>query len=407
VIVASLLFVEALLHLLTLVGVLPVNRYITPWFYQKSNATYSFDKYGAPISVGGFKTYWQYGIPPRPQFFDEKGYRPIDSKRFLMESEKIGFFGDSFTEGLQVDDSETFPRITETKLRLRRKDTHCFNFGIGGTATYHQYLRFLTISEDIKLDHAILCFLPINDVLGNHERLGKPFEFYKAPYLTLRQGKFEEIRQADSGTVRKKLSFKRKTIGSFFISRVFSYGPHVTLSVFLNYLSRSKEDEKEKTNNYSIERAEELNKSGIWVGSRSSWLNVFNPPNSEDWEEAWTITEEVLRRFATATKNKSIRFSVVLVAGNLQIDFDDVEKRPNWVKGCDFSYPNRRLKEFCDQNGIECFNSLPFFLETKERLNLEPPNFCWKTDGHYNQVGHLTMAEFLCGSVFKDNQGKE
>jgi hypothetical protein len=61
----------------------------------------------------------------------------------------------------------------------------------------------------------------------------------------------------------------------------------------------------------------------------------------------------------------------------------------------DFTFPNRRLMKFCESHGLTCYDSLPFFLETAKTLKLKPPFFAWKYDGHYAQIGHTTMGEYL------------
>ena len=83
--------------------------------------------------------------------------------------------------------------------------------------------------------------------------------------------------------------------------------------------------------------------------------------------------------------------TVVIVADSLQIDPTMLDAAV--ASRCDFEYPNRRLKQFCKNNGIVCLDSLPFFLERKR--SLKPPYFSWEHDGHYSQVGHRTMADFL------------
>lgn len=358
---------ETMLHALTYLGVVPYIPLITPACYTKETVKLVVDKYGCPIFVDGQKVYRQIGIPAQPLRLDAEGYRPIDAQRFDSPNDKIGFFGDSFTEGLQVDDSETFPRLMEKRFRQKGKSTICFNFGIGGTGTYHQYLRYLTVSERTHLNDVVLCFFPQNDVLNNHERLGVPFELPRSPYLAVRNGEFVEVRpDADTTHINRRLSWLRSTIGMSF----FATGIYRGAILLITDAKKRKKD--------------------VWE-ERASWLGVYGPPLSADWEEAWTITEEILLRFARGAKERNSRFTVVIVADSLQIDPSMLA--PEAAARCDFEYPNRRLVQFCEKNGIVCLDSLPFFLERKRWLN--PPYFSWKHDGHYAQLGHQTMADFL------------
>lgn len=367
------IFVEILLHLLTLVHILPRNLIVTPAIYTRSTVKYQFDANGSPIFVDGTKAYRQIGIPLQTRQLDADGYYPVDVERFGSPQRKVGFFGDSYVAGLQVKDSETFPRVLEQLLQEANEDVACLNFGIGGTGTYHQYLRYLTTADQTALDDVVLCFFPQNDVLNNHQQLGKAFELPQVPYL-LRQGEtFVETQpEQDVTAINERLGLLRATIGNSFVGS----GLYRTLKLI-------RTDAKQR-------------KAGVWE-SREIWLGVYGEPVSQEWQDAWAITEEVLIRLARATEERGSNLIVLLVADSLQI-FDAALLAPDVAASCDFEYPNRRLTAFCAEQGITCLDSLPFFLERKE--GLEYPYFSWEHDGHYSQLGHRTMAEFLASTRY-------
>ena len=372
------LCVEAILHTSTYFGILPYIPNLTPSLYTGETVKYRMDKYGCPIFVNGYKVYQQWGIPARPVLLDSNGYRPADAKRFGSSDHKIGFFGDSYVEGLQVHDSETFPRLIEAHLKQEGKNEVCFNFGVGGTGTYHHYLRYLTVSEQTRLDDVVLCFLPQNDVLNNHERLGKPFELPNAPYFVIQGGVFtdpdgwqddltQKRPELDTTHINRRVGLLRATVGTSFVATgVYRLGKRLIT-----------DGRKRKAN--------------VWK-MRSSWLGVYGEPLNEDWWGAWELTEEVLLRFAKAVKAKNGRFTLLIVADSLQIT-DAALLNPDIAAAYDFEYPNKRLREFCEQHDIVCLDALPFFLEKKPTL--EYPYFSWEYDGHYSKIGHQTMTDFL------------
>ena len=370
-VVLAWLLVEILLHILTLTGLLPYLATVTPPCYTQETVQFKLDAHGSPIFVNGNKVYRQIGIPPRPLALDADGFRPIDAARLHQTGHKIAFFGDSYTEGLQVADSETFPRLLESHHQKQGRSTICFNFGVGGTGTYHQYLRYLTVAEQTHFDDVVLCFLPQNDVLNNHEKLGELFALPQVPYLTIRDGDFVEVHgDIDTALINRRLNRIRSTVGYSFVA-----------TAFYRLYTRLKTDAQQR-------------KSDIWR-HRNSWLAVYGPPPNKDWEAAWNITEEAIRRFADAVKKRSSRFTLLIVADSLQIA-DSTVLDASVVAECDFAYPNRRLTQFCETNDITCLDSLPFFLERKPALN--PPYFSWQHDGHYSRVGHQTMVEFLAST---------
>lgn len=53
----------------------------------------------------------------------------------LSASTTILFLGDSLSEGLGVDESQSFPRVVEFKLREKKQDVQIINGGVSGATT--------------------------------------------------------------------------------------------------------------------------------------------------------------------------------------------------------------------------------------------------------------------------------
>ncbi len=74
---------------------------------------------------------------------------------------RIALIGDSFTEGLQVDSYETFPYILENTLTTTLGSTTpvtVYNYGVGGTATFLQILRYREHIRPYDMDVVGLIF---------------------------------------------------------------------------------------------------------------------------------------------------------------------------------------------------------------------------------------------------------
>lgn len=365
--------VETALNGLTLIGILPVNDILSPWFYKPivQRASSQFDTYGSPISVSGYKIkFTDRGLVGPPVYYDERGYRSADSSRFMSMNYKVGVFGDSYTEGLLVDDAETYPRVLDQLLESNgREDIDIYNFGVGGTGTYHQFLRYLTVSEDVDLNLVILGFLPGNDVLNNYRPLGQVTELPGSPYYDPARGSVSRPRPSDpNGKIKAGALTKRifeYTVGSSFVGRAVYFGPMlVRTRVF-----------------------------GVWLPTgESSQFGVYKTPSIE-WEKAWKITEEIILKFAAVAHDKDDDFVVLIVADWLQIANGlGSNIAPG---GYSYSYPNQRIIAFCESHTLRCYDSLPFFIERGRALNLAFPFYSWIYDGHYARIGHKTMAEYL------------
>ena len=105
------------------------------------------------------------------------GFKPVWSNRHA--STRIGFFGDSFTEGLWVAPSKTFASLVAQQL-----DTGAVNFGVNGYSTLEMQWCLEQFAEQHRLTHAAFFLFP-NDV---HAYYG---DVLKNP--TLFKGEFQEV----------------------------------------------------------------------------------------------------------------------------------------------------------------------------------------------------------------------
>ena len=372
---ASLLvcfIIELICHLLTSIGWLPYSIF-TPTIYTRETVKYQLDPNGSPIFTDGQKVYRQPTVPIKIRDYDIEGFAPEDTLRFNKTpttNYQIGFFGDSYTEGLQVNRQQTFPHLIEQYLENqpnKQNPTICFNFAVGGTGTYHQYLLYLTVSKKTKLNEVVVCFLPQNDILNNHQKLGQPFELPKATYFSTKIDA-HTANNTDNfiKSINQRTNWLRKTVGLSFLA---SGSYRLVKRIQSNGLQR---------------------KSDIWA-IRQKWLAVYGIPSNQIWKEAWQITESILFQFQQKVVADGAKFTILLVADSLQIG-DSAILPIDLVNSLDLSYPNQRLKLWASQNGIDCLDSLPYFLAKKN--DLVYPYFSWNDDGHYSSLGHQTIADF-------------
>lgn len=368
IVLSTIIVAETLAAFLVSIAAINPDEILIVDYLKPRPALYKLDPNGSPVYVSGFRGHRD----KRRHEYDRRGYLISDVVKIKNPHlKKIGFFGDSYLEGLKVSEDQTFTSLYELENKKRNNFLSVFNFGVGGTGTYHQYLRYKTISSNVNLDHVVLFFLPQNDVLNNHPILGKPFELSNAPYFG---GKQIGDKKKSWGEI-SLTAFKRYIAKNSFIARVF-YGLFKKLEILMLEYSATPSDVPE-TKFFSIDRL--------------SWFGVFREPGSSEWKEAWQITEDVILRFNDEVNKNGQTFTIVIVADSLQI-FHDKDKK---MKQYDFKYPNNRLMNFCTRERIRCLNSLPFFLDYKDKKNLQFPFFSWKDDGHYASLGNRIMAKFL------------
>ena len=71
------------------------------------------------------------------------GYRSSREYNNLPDKKmRIAILGDSFVEGLEIEENKSFPRIIENKLNENGFNALTYNFGKRSTGTIHQYIFF-------------------------------------------------------------------------------------------------------------------------------------------------------------------------------------------------------------------------------------------------------------------------
>lgn len=95
---------------------------------------------------------------------------------------RIAFIGDSVTESLQVDYQETFPHLLETTLNMSQGITEgdrvqIFNYGVGGTGTFLQLLRYREHIRPYGMDVVGLVFYD-NDLEDNMNKINFDIDAY-------------------------------------------------------------------------------------------------------------------------------------------------------------------------------------------------------------------------------------
>lgn len=350
-----------------------------PWSYEGGRhlpiAKLKIDANGSPIFVGGYKTYLKPGLKRYYVSYDRNGYRTSERADFEAKGVKIGVFGDSFTENLQVPEGKSFSNLLENKLNRQSSNasSHVFNFGVGKTGTCEQYWRYLTVKNDVKLDYVILAFLPQNDVSDNQYQTSKRYRLVGAKHMLFENGQLKEILEP-AGSVwldRQKADLKwhcRALINhSYALSLILQLGAQAYA-------------------NFSAKKI--VNSDYLAGGNRHAWLASFGEPPNQEWRNSWAITEECILRMHHDAEKAGSTFILLILTGSMQIDhpadMDEVY---------DFRYPHSRLSQFAKTHGIRYLDTYDLFMEEKKKLTF--PYFSFTQDGHYSEVGTEFVAKLL------------
>jgi lysophospholipase L1-like esterase len=194
---------------------------------------------------------------------------------------RIALVGDSFTEGLQVEDDETVSRRLESLLRDRAE---VLNFGVSSTGTSAQLLNYRKRVRPFRPDVVILMFFAGNDVQDNLPALKQrvdPVMAAVSPYFLL-----------DSNGVLKDAPEPGRFERTSPLIRL------VGLTVVGQWA-------------YQMYQAVRVTVASTRVAAAPG---VMAP--AADLEDAWKITEQVLLRFHREVTTDGGRFGVVVIPSN-------------------------------------------------------------------------------------------
>jgi hypothetical protein len=358
VIVFFLVVLELLMHLLFFLHCLPPNPiYMTslekknqPVLGKNIESKIIVYEDNVPHRGKGPANYMQTGIPIHDVYFDEKGMK-IDQYDGPADN-IIGVFGDSFTSAEQVGQYEDFSALTETALRAAGKRVNVKNFGMDGMGTAGEYLRYRQLKEKgEKFDHVVVVMYLNNDINNNHRELNGPYEnFPKYPYFKLENGQL--VRDDHVSQV-----YEREGIKDFL--RDYSHIASTINNVRQVF----------KIKAHPFVPKENLN----------SWAGVTVPPKDKTWEDAWAITEAILKKWHEDCVKSDEKMVLVFLS-----EFWDGAV-----------YHTGRMMGFAEKNHIDYINFAPIARDYIKEHDIKDPYFQWEHDGHYNQLGHQVLSQSL------------
>jgi hypothetical protein len=125
---------------------------------------------------------------------------------------------------------------------------------------------------------------------------------------------------------------------------------------------------------------------------------VHLPPTTPEWQEAWKVTEGILRQMRDECRRRQIPFAIVTLTRGIQVmpQREVKEKFLRQLGAKDFYYPERRLSEFGKKEGIPVFNLAPVMARQAEERQVF---FHAERDslgiGHWSEEGHRVAGELI------------
>jgi hypothetical protein len=320
---------------------------------------------------------------------------------------RVAVVGDSFTEAPQVAYGQTFCAVAEHALGgckgLGGRRVQVMNFGTDAYGTAQELVTLRRHAWQYSPDLVVLAFFSGNDLRNNSTALEsdkcRPFYVFEGGELML-GGPFERSRW-------------------FYLSCMVRFESRH--SQVLNLLGDAKSDFRSKIKAMEARRrsagapkpAARAIEGGFMpaAGQQPAPLgheagledNIYNPPATPVWQDAWRVTEGLITMMARETAAHHVPLLVVTLATPPQI-YPSPTVRGYYLmtyRSTDIFYPDERIKELGEREGFEVLNLaapmqayadqhqvfLAGFKDTKLGV------------GHWNADGHRLAGELIAQKI--------
>jgi hypothetical protein len=297
---------------------------------------------------------------------------------------RIALLGDSFIEAFEVPFDSTMGEVVERRLSsLRGRPVEVLNFGEGGYGTTQEYLTLRHEVWKYSPDVVLLAVTTGNDISDNSRRLRRgnyvPYQVFRGDSLVL-----------DTSFVMAR-DYRSRTLWT---RRMLGLVKHSRLAQLINRVRHLRVKGERQQANAGGDEGDEL-------GLRDE---VQLPPATPDWQEAWKVTEGVLRLMRDECRRHRVPFAVVTLTRGIQVTPHSTEKARflQQLGAKDLYYPERRIADLGQREGIPVLNLAPSMAEEAERGHLY---FHAHGDslgvGHWNVAGHRAAGERIAAWLAK------
>lgn len=374
---------------------------------------------------------------------------------------RVAVLGDSCVEALQVEHEETFAERLERDLAacpaLGGRRVEALNFGVSGYGTAQELLTLRREAVRYRPDVVLLAFYPGNDVVNNSRVLDGN---RRRPYFVPREGAARqggsgaEAPQALGSAEKEELSVQRAPeagedgTADPAASPIRAGGPRARgdtsnpagerrlpattdlpeLALDLSFrdepgfrfrtalagrllyrladrshLIQAAKPARVAWQRWRADRRREGRPAGDEEGLDAA---IYRPPASPRWQEAWTVTETLIRTMDREATTHGARFGVVVLTSGIQVHPDPRARRAfaERLRVADLLYPDRRLEALGRRAGFPVLSLTPALqdLAIREQVYLHGfPNTAMGL-GHWNAQGHRAAARLIALWLCRD-----
>jgi hypothetical protein len=318
---------------------------------------------------------------------------------------RIAVLGDSFSEAMHVSLDQSFWSLLERKLQdcnaFPGKKIEVINFGVSGYGTAQELLTLRQKVWDYSPDLVVLAFTTYNDIYDNSRALSRTEE---VPYFVYRNG---ELVYDDS--FRNSRTYLQRDSKLNRLGRWLHNGLRVVQLIhYVQFAAKLKvTDWRNKRRMAAAARTQPAAGSTPVVRNAED-IGIDNmiyiEPRDENWQEAWRVTEGLIKHMRDDIAQKKARLLLVTLSNAIQV-YPDPAVRQRFLQhvGADsIFYPNLRLKALAEREQIDFLDlAQPMQVYADQNKVFLHGFGADLGNGHWNATGHQLAADLiaqkLCG----------
>ena len=303
---------------------------------------------------------------------------------------RIAVLGDSFAEAFQVPLEKTFWSVMERQLSAcvpgGKQKVEVLNFGVSGFSTTRELILLQTKVWQYSPDMIVLLFTPGNDVRDNSRTISR-YGRQPLPYFVFRNG---ELERDDSLITERNRSLKFRFQQSF-LGRAYMWLQTNSRTLGLVYAFRE--------GMLSPEPAKGQTEPGLDS-------EVYRPPATPDWDDAWQVTEALMTRMRDEVRAKGAQFLLVTGSAGIQVN-PDAATRQKFMEKLGVStlfYPDERLASWGRANKADVLNLAGPLHDYASRNRVFVQGSSETAGrGHWNETGHQLAGELIAKEICRKN----
>lgn len=338
---------------------------------------------------------------------------------------RVAVLGDSYAEALQVPVEEAFWAVLERELgacaQFGGRKIEVINFGVSGYGTAQELITLREHVWQYAPDIVLLAITTNNDIVDNSRALKKTDEI---PYYLLQDGRLtldDSFLQTRAFRLRNS-ALNRTGRWIRDNSRVIQaiHRAQAVIKVRLAERRAATSAAQPKTAagrppaapgpvQRTTEGASPADNATTTAAATSEELGVDNwgyrRPEGAVWNDAWRVTEELLKAMRDEVQGKGAHFLVATLSNGIQV-YPEPSARAAFMQRVgiqDLFYPDRRIKSFGEREGFRVVNLAPALQEYAERNKVFLHGFGEQIgNGHWNSQGHRIAGQMLARELCQE-----